>query len=564
VTPLAGPEGSAALCRALEACGVEVAFGLPGTQNNGLYQALRTSSVRALVPTHELAASFMAGAYGRVRGDVGVLLTIPGPGFAYALAGLAEAWLDSAPVLHITHAPPAGTPLKLQHQAIAQSEIARPLVKGVLEVGELADLAAAVRAGRDLALAGEPGPVLLQLGEPGTARYPAAAIVAERCEADLAEARAVWRRIAAARRPVLFLGQGCAAAAAAVRAFVERAAIPVFTSPSGRGIVPEDSRLCLGYDSLRQPSATLNAFLAGADLVAVVGARLAYNGSAGFGIQLPPERLVQVDAADESLNATYRASLTCRMAAEEFFAMPECTATPRSAWPEEELRSWRARIGAPAASGAEPWIGGRAPGDFFGALRAQLPGEAILVTDTGLHQVLTRRYYEVRSVHGLLMPTDLQSMGFGLPAAIAAKLAAPERPVVAIIGDGGALMTGLELATAVRERIAITVLVFNDGYLNQIRLGQLHDTGHSHGIALPAIDFEALAATVGARYLRTTTAELAELGPIVRGDAVTLVEVAVKDSAAVRTATARARTRTAVRSVLGARLTALAKRLLRR
>jgi thiamine pyrophosphate-dependent acetolactate synthase large subunit-like protein len=136
--------------------------------------------------------------------------------------------------------------------------------------------------------------------------------------------------------------------------------------------------------------------------------------------------------------------------------------------------------------------------------------------------------------------------------------------VVAVVGDGSALINGLELATAVRDRIAVTVLVFNDGYLNQIRLAQLADSGAGHGVALPAIDFEALAAAVGARYLRASAADLAALGPVVRGDAVTLVEVAVGDSAAVLRGAAVARAKTAVRSVLGPRLGALAKRLLGR
>jgi thiamine pyrophosphate-dependent acetolactate synthase large subunit-like protein len=563
MSALHGPDGAAALVRALVACDVRVVFGLPGTQNFAVYSALKGSPIRAIVPTHELAASFMAGAYGRVRGDVGVLLTIPGPGFAYALPGLAEAWLDSAPLVHITNAAPGGPHRKLLHQAIDQRALARPIVKDIIGVSRVDELDAAVRAARDCARRGEPGPVLVELGvadAPATAGPRPATPPGDAAR----EARAIWQRIGAARRPVLLLGQGCAGAAAAAGGFVERTATPFFTSASGRGVIPENSPFCLGFDPLRQAPDSLNACLASADLVVAVGARLAHNGTAGFGIRLPADRLVHVDAAAESLNATYAAALTAQLSAEEFFAMPECALTPRSAWSAEEVAAWRARVGAPLARGAEPSVGGVEPARFFAGLRAALPDEAMLVTDTGLHQGLARRYYESRAVHGLLMPTDLQSMGFGLPAAIAAKLAAPGRPVVAVIGDGGALISGLELATAVRERIAVTVLVFNDGYLNQIRLAQLADTGVGHGVALPAVDFAALAAAVGARYVRADAGDLARLGPIVRGAAVTLVEVAVGDSAAVRRDAALARTRAAARSVLGPRLTALAKRLLRR
>src|SRR5262249_36853940 len=189
------------------------------------------------------------------------------------------------------------------------------------------------------------------------------------------------------------------------------------------------------------------------------------------------------------------------MSAEAFFALPESGRAPQTAWTAEALAPWRARIRAPDSHEPEPTIAGQATAQFFSRLRAALPDESLIVTDSGLHQVLARRYLEAQEVHGLLVPTDLQAMGFALPSAIAAKLAAPSRPVLALLGDGGILMSGLELAVAVRERLALTVIVFNDGYLNQIRMQQLRDSGQQHGVALPDIDFAALAMAVGARYV---------------------------------------------------------------
>jgi thiamine pyrophosphate-dependent acetolactate synthase large subunit-like protein len=159
----------------------------------------------------------------------------------------------------------------------------------------------------------------------------------------------------------------------------------------------------------------------------------------------------------------------------------------------------------------------------------------------------------VRQAHGLLLPADLQSMGFALPSAIAAKLAAPSRPVVALVGDGGALMSGLELAVAVRERLALTVIVFNDGYLNQIRMQQLQSSGQGHGVALPVISFKGLADAVGARYVAGDAATLESVGHATRSTGVTLIEVAVRDSASVVTAAARSRAKAVARSALGSR-----------
>jgi len=541
-----GRAAAEALCASFARLGAPVAFGLPGSPNQVLFQALRASPTRLVVPTHELAAAFMAGAFGRIDSRPGLLLTVPGPGFAYALPGLAEAWLDSAPLVHIVSAPATGTPLRLTHQGLDQVALARPVTKAIFGVTAIEQIGAVLGAAWETARSGEPGPVLLQLGAASAASPPAAA------PADLSGARAVWARLQAARRPVLFIGQGCAGAASALRAYVQRTGTPVFATASGRGIVPEDSPWALPYDTLRETTAAMNGFLAQADAILVLGARLAHNGTAGFALQLPRERLLHVDAGAANLDAFYPANLSAVADAAQFLAMPEAATTPRSAWTNEELAAWRASVGRAAFAGAEPRYGERPAAEFFAALRRALPDEALVVTDSGLHQVLARRYFEVRSPHGLLLPTDLQAMGFGLPAAIAACLAAPERPVVALLGDGGALMSALELAVAVRECLALTAVVFNDGYLNQIRLQQLADSGRSYGVTLPRLDFEALAAAVGARYALADE-QLECLGRCVRERAVTLIEVPVSDGSAVLAAAAKSRVRRLAGGALGPR-----------
>src|SRR5579863_8565590 len=270
----------AALVRdTLERCGARAAFGLPGGANRELFLALRGSKVRLVVPSHELAAAFMAGSYGRVSGRPGVLLTIPGPGFAYALAGIAEAWQDSAPLVHIVHAPPGPPHQRLRLQALDQSAIAAPMVKAVFCIEDPAQLLGGLEEAFEAARSGEPGPVLVQLGAaPSRAAVPPP-------RPDERELAALWQRVARARRPVLWLGQGCAGAAAAVRRYIERTGTPAFSTASGRGVLSEASSLNLGYDSLRGTTAALNEFLDRCDLVLAVGARLAYNGSAGFGVQ---------------------------------------------------------------------------------------------------------------------------------------------------------------------------------------------------------------------------------------------------------------------------------------
>ena len=171
----------------------------------------------------------------------------------------------------------------------------------------------------------------------------------------------------------------------------------------------------------------------------------------------------------------------------------------RSEWSTQELATARQAISTPVARAAEPEIAGMPAARFFAMLRGALPRDAMLVTDTGMHQVMTRRHLPVLSPGGLLIPSDFQSMGFGLPAMIAAKLALPQRPVVGLMGDGGLSMSGMELATAAQLGLTLPIMVFDDGKLNQIRLHQESAFGTGHGVDLPDVDFEALAVATGVR-----------------------------------------------------------------
>ena len=174
----------------------------------------------------------------------------------------------------------------------------------------------------------------------------------------------------------------------------------------------------------------------------------------------------------------------------------------------------------------------------------------IVVTDSGQHQILTRRHFDVLSPRGLIVPSDFQSMGFGLPSAIGAKLGVPDRPVVAIIGDGGFQMSGLELLTARREAVPLLVFVFNDGYLNQIRMQQWREFGHAHAVELLNPNFEVLAEALGVGYMRLDRAKPGQLEDALVSNGVTIVEVLVTDSLSVRVLPVAARVKEVARAIL--------------
>lgn len=531
---MSSQSGSSLICRSLERLGVEHIFGLPGTQNVDFFEELRQCTIRAIVPTHELAAGFMANGYYRSSGRPGVLTTIPGPGFAYVVAAIAEARHDSAAVLYIVEKPEFAPAHKFTLQAIDQQAILGTLVKETITVEQTDDIPAAVHRAYMATLSGEPGPVLLHVGkkafsgfanDPGALSSPPLQTASS---ADLAEAGS---RLAQARRPLLYVGQGGNSAAELVRTLAELLKAPVVATRSARGVIPENHPLAMRFESDERGATALNALIASSDLILAIGCKFSHNGTFGFRLQLPADRLIHVDACSEVLNANFETSLSiCADAASFLRALLQDQRLGHSSWTPAQLAANAALPGSSPAP--EPGIRGIQPGTpaaFFNALRRAIPADGFLVTDTGSHQVLASRYYQVLSPRTFIIPSDFQSMGFGLPAAMAAKLANPSRPVLALIGDGGLLMSGMEIRTAVREHIPITVIVFNDGAYGQIRMQQHSSFGRSIGTDLLPPDMELLATSLGAKYLKFSQTE-SSLQQAIENDCVTIVEVEVETS----------------------------------
>lgn len=563
--------GASRMVEALQLANVRCVFGLPGTQTVELFEAFRRSGLRTVVATNELSAAFMAGGWARVTGEPGVLVTIPGPGFTWALTGLAEARLDSIPLLHITGAPPdAPIDRRFRQQELDQTAIAAPLVKRVIEVDSHSDPGVAVLEGLLTTRSGEPGPVLLQVSSTTLSRefsFPALNAPSS-SRSDPEVLKAVCARVQRARRPILLVGQGTNGHAQHVRALVEQMRVPLLTTPSARGVLPENHPFNFGFDPFAGKIRDVNELLESSDLVLVIGCKLGHGGTSGFGLRLPVDRLVHVDASGDVVGANYPASLGVVADAGDLLNALLMSSPPPSAWTEDELESWRIRVAVRTPDSREPRIAGTQEGDprsFFQSLRRVLPPEAILVLDSGLHQILARRYFSVLESRGLLTPTDLQSMGFAIPTAIGARLAMPDRPVVALVGDGGFAMTALELLTAVREHVSLIVIVFVDGAFGQIRLQQLANYGVGHGVSLENPDFCLLAASVGARH------ELVEdnnietvMGAALGHSGVTVIEVTVGDTFAIRRTAAVARTRETTRRMAGPRIFRLLKTIFRR
>jgi acetolactate synthase-1/2/3 large subunit len=528
--------GGERLCRVLEDLGVDTVFGLPGTQNVDLFEALRTSWLRTVVPTHELAASFMANGYARASGRPGVLVTIPGPGFTYALTGLAEAFLDSVPLLHILGRPAQAPGQRYQLQALDQRAAVAPFVKRVFDVENLDEIEAAAVEAHAVCLSGEPGPVVLQIPNELTAVSEPRSVLVGPAPPPTPLLGELESRLTRARRPLFYVGQGAFGAASDLRELVESMRIPVVTTTSGRGALPESHPWAIPFD--RGSTDALNELVESTDLVLAIAAKFSHNGARGFRLKLPPDRLVRVDASPEVLEANYAASMLLLADAPWLIRtlrdhMSVSGHPGRSAWTEEQIADWRQKAFLGRESGSEMRVrGGLEPptmSHFFGVLERAMGAESSLVLDSGLHQMLARRHFRVERPRGLILPADLQAMGYALPAAIGAKLAVPDRRVVALLGDGGFAMSGLELSTAKREGVHLTVIVFNDGHYGMIRKQQFGAHGHVYGTQLRNPDFRQIAESVGAEYTRLDQDAETRLAEAVRSKGVHLVEVRLRD-----------------------------------
>lgn len=565
--------GAEAFCAALEREGVGCVFGLPGTQTVALYEALRHSAIRAIVPTHELGAAFMAYGYARASGKPGVLLTIPGPGFAFAPAGLAEAKLDGVPVVHFTVAPSRGPTGEPAFQALDQAAIARPLVKAVFRAETRMELPSVVREALRVAMQPEPGPVFVEMTEAalresledGLQSAQDHAQPAARTVATADAVQELVELVARAKRPAFFVAGDCSAVAASLSRLAVAGRTPVFVPPPSRGVMPEDHPWMLCCDDQRTRFESIQAALALADPVVILGTRLTHVATAGFRLKFAAEHTVCLSESGATLPHGYKAALTLHASMGAVLERLESEA-PRfaSCWLEADVREWRARFTSNMQTEPpEPVVNGGSAAAFFTEMRSVLPRDAIVVTDSGLHQALVRRHFPVLGTSGLVFPCELQSMGFGLPAAIGAKLAQPKRVVVVVMGDGGFAMTGLELLTAVRDDVQVITVVFNDGKLNLIRLQQLREYGVAHGTDLRGPDLERFAEAVGVRYLDASPSASAAFQDAVASGQTTIIEVVVGDSNRIRRVRATSHAKEALRRAIGPRIVNWLKRRLR-
>jgi acetolactate synthase-1/2/3 large subunit len=484
--------------------GADLAFGVPGESYIDVLDALYDSPIRYVTCRHEGGAATMAEAAGKLTGAPGICFVTRGPGATQASVGVHTAFQDGTPLILFVGQVPREDMEREAFQEIDYRRMFGPLAKWVAQIEQVGRIPELVARAFRVATSGRPGPVVLALPEdvlaeaadvPDASRYaPAQASVAPD---ELAAAR---KLLDGSERPLAIVGgqPWSAAAGEAVAAWCASSGIPVAASWRCQDYVDDESTCYAGHLGVGADP-TLRDRLRDADVVLVVGARLGDIETAGFATIAPPgvgRTLIHVHPDPDELGRVYEPALGIVSSgpnfAEALGGVEPLDTGVRAGVMDAAHAAWRSTLETRALPGAVQATG------VMDALRTRLGPDAILTSGAGNFTIWAHRFYVFREYRTQLAPVS-GAMGYGLPAAIAAKLVHPDRDVVCVAGDGDFLMTAQELATARQAGAPVVVVVLDNGMYGTIRMHQERRfPGRVSGTDLENPDFVALARAFGA------------------------------------------------------------------
>ncbi|MGH9104098.1 MAG: thiamine pyrophosphate-dependent enzyme [Acidimicrobiales bacterium] len=511
----------AAVVELLAASGVRRLYTVPGESYLGVLDAAAGHPAVTVVSTrHESGAAFMAEAEAKLTGRPAVALASRGPGAANLAIGVHTARHDSTPMVALLGQVPLGASGREAFQEVDLCALYAPLTKWSVRATRADRVPGIVADALRVAASGRPGPVAVELPadvlleeidpELWRSAVPRAG-GADRCGSspgrqELGEMASLLR---SARSPVAIVGAGGRRARSELVAFAEAWGVGVYAAFRRQDVFPNEHRLYLGHLTLGTPDSNLAA-LRGADLVLALGTRLSEVTTQGWRLPSPSQAAIQVDLDPRVLGAGagLRLGVAAGVGATLAALLPEAPAEPP---PRGHAAGHAAYMAAstppalPAASGA-----GVHPAAVVSRVAAHLPEGAIVANDAGNFAAFLHRYLRYSAPLSQLAPTS-GAMGYGVPAAVAACLVDPGRPVVAVVGDGGLLMTGNELETACRLGVAPVVVAMRNQLYGTIASHQLRSFGRTSGADIGPVDLAAWARGLGAVAWSIRTED--EIGP---------------------------------------------------
>lgn len=496
---------------ALEQIGVTHTFGIPGVHTTEIYDELgKSNKIKPVLVTHECGGAFMADAVSRTTNSIGTLVIVPAAGMTHAMSGIGEAFLDGIPMLIISGGTRTDTGKAYQLHAIDQHKILSGITKKTWHLTDHREIVPVIYEAYRTAVSGEPGPVFveipvnLQLFQGEVDELPEFRMERSIPEPEPESIDMAVQMLMESKSPGLFLGWGAADATEDCIRIAELLEAPVATSLQGISVFPGDHPLHtgMGIGTYAVPAAE-EAFR-NCDCLLAIGVRFGEIATGSYGMEVP-ENLIHCDINQEVFNKNYPAKITLHGDAKDVAVkLLQKLRRPESA--ESRQENVRTAIGNAKTAYFNEWKRTAKkdkvnPAIFFRKLRERLKDDAIVTVDDGNHTFLTAELFEPRASRHIISPTDFNSMGYCVPAAIGAKLGSPHKQVAGIAGDGAFLMTGMELVTATMLGLGVVIYVFNDGELSQISQGQEIPYSRKTCTKLGKVNLEGMAAGAGAEYI---------------------------------------------------------------
>ena len=469
--------GNKLLVKALKEEGVEYLFGYPGACTIDISDELyKQDEIKIVLPRHEQALVHEADAYARTTGKVGVCLVTSGPGATNLVTGLATANYDSVPLVCFTGQVARHLIGNDAFQEVDIVGITRSITKYGVTVRNREDLGRIIKEAFYIARTGKPGPVLIDLpkdvmAELGSAEYPKNVNIRgykPNTSVHIGQLKRALKMLAKAKRPLFLAGGGVniAHAQEVFREVVEKTQVPVVTTVMGRGAISTKHPLFIGNLGMHGAYAA-NMAVSECDLLFSIGTRFNDRITGKLHEFAPHTQIVHIDIDTASISRNIHVDIPIVADAKEAITKIAEYVEPCS------TSKWLAQIDAwknehPLTMRPNGVMG---PLDIFNAINEQFD-DAIIVTDVGQHQMLTSQYVDITENRQIIMSGGLGTMGYGLPGAIGAKIGNPDKPVIAISGDGGMQMNIQELATAVLEELPVILCIFNNEYLGMVRQWQ--------------------------------------------------------------------------------------------
>jgi acetolactate synthase-1/2/3 large subunit len=513
--------GARILCEALIKEGVETIFGYPGGAVLHIYDELcrMRDRLHHVLSRHEQGAIHMAEGYAKATGKVGVALVTSGPGATNAVTGIANAYMDSTPLVVISGQVPRkliGTDAFQEADTVG---ITRPCTKYNYLVKDVHDLADIVKEAFHIASTGRPGPVLIDIPKDVTAEttefdYPERVFLPgyqPYTKGDIEQVRRAVEKISHARRPILYVGGGVIHANGAdeLLELAARLNLPVAPTLMGLGCFPSGHKLSLGMLGMHG-TYWANMAISESDLIIAIGVRFDDRVTGALDKFAPQAEVIHVDVDPSSIHKNRRAQIgivgDARSVMQQMLDVltDEACATSKARLEDwwEQIEEWKEY--APLAYQKRDDV--IMPQQLVEELYALTKGDAVISTDVGQHQMWVAQYYPFNGPRQWLTSGGLGTMGFGFPAALGAQIAHPDKLVIAFVGDGGFQMTAQELATAMQYKANTKIVIMNNNYLGMVRQWQelFYDRAYSHVNMEWLPDFVKLAEAYGATGLRAT------------------------------------------------------------